>query len=54
MPPAAEIIGLEPDYRAVFLDDPDGLRLELTNFRAERRARLEHWDTCDAPEPAAG
>jgi catechol 2,3-dioxygenase-like lactoylglutathione lyase family enzyme len=43
-----------PDYRAVFLDDPDGLRVELTNFRAERRARLEHWDTCDAPEPAAG
>lgn len=33
-----------PDYRATFIEDPDGLRLEITNFRAERRARLLHWD----------
>jgi glyoxylase I family protein len=33
-----------PDYRATFIEDPDGLRLEITNFRAERRARLAHWD----------
>jgi catechol 2,3-dioxygenase-like lactoylglutathione lyase family enzyme len=34
-----------PDYFAVFLSDPDGLRLEVTNFRAERRERMEHWST---------
>lgn len=33
-----------PDYCATFLDDPDGLRLEITNFRAERRARFERWE----------
>lgn len=33
-----------PDYRATFIDDPDGLRLEVTNFRVERRERLERWD----------
>ena len=32
-----------PDYRATFIDDPDGLRLEITNFRAERRERLARW-----------
>jgi catechol 2,3-dioxygenase-like lactoylglutathione lyase family enzyme len=33
-----------PDYYATFVEDPDGVRLEVTNFRAERReryARLE-------------
>ena len=33
-----------PDYWAVFVDDPDGLRIEITNFRAERRQRMEHWE----------
>ena len=37
-----------PDYVATFFADPDGIRLEITNFRAERRWRLEHWDS---PEP---
>lgn len=32
------------DYYATFFTDPDGVRLEVTNFRAERRARMEHWD----------
>jgi catechol 2,3-dioxygenase-like lactoylglutathione lyase family enzyme len=32
-----------PDYYALFVDDPDGLRLEVTNFRAERRARMDRW-----------
>lgn len=32
-----------PDYYATFLVDPDGIRLEVTNFRAERRARMAHW-----------
>lgn len=36
------------DYYATFLADPDGVRLEITNFRAERRARMYRWD-----DPAA-
>jgi catechol 2,3-dioxygenase-like lactoylglutathione lyase family enzyme len=32
------------DYYATFLDDPDGLRLEITNFRAERRERAQRWE----------
>lgn len=33
-----------PDYHATFLRDPDGIRLEITNFRHERRQRHDHWD----------
>ena len=33
-----------PDYFAVFLSDPDGVRLEITNYRAERRQRHDNWD----------
>jgi glyoxylase I family protein len=29
------------DYHATFFTDPDGVRLEVTNFRAERRARQD-------------
>lgn len=32
------------DYYATFFDDPDGLRLEVTNFRAERRERNVGWE----------
>ena len=32
------------DYHAVFFSDPDGLRLEVTNYRAERRQRHDEWD----------
>ena len=32
-----------PDYFACFIDDPDGLRLEITNYRLERRQRNEQW-----------
>ena len=32
-----------PDYYAVFFDDPDGIRLEVTNYRQERRDRHDHW-----------
>jgi glyoxylase I family protein len=32
------------DYAATFFEDPDGLRLEITNYRAERRERHDHWD----------
>ena len=31
------------DYYATFFKDPDGVRLEVTNFRAERKARMDSW-----------
>jgi glyoxylase I family protein len=34
-----------PDYCAIFFQDPDGIRLEITNYRQERRERHDHWDT---------
>lgn len=34
-----------PDYFAVFFADPDGLRLEITNYRMERRQRHDHWES---------
>lgn len=33
-----------PDYVATFLQDPDGIELEITNYRQERRARHDNWD----------
>ena len=33
-----------PDYWATFFTDPDGIRLEVTNFRAERRERMDRWE----------
>jgi len=33
-----------PDYVAVFFCDPDGVRLEITNYRQERRERHDGWD----------
>lgn len=33
-----------PDYFAVFLTDPDGIQLEITNYRAERRERHDRWE----------
>lgn len=32
-----------PDYWATFFTDPDGLILEVTNYRQERRDRYENW-----------
>jgi catechol 2,3-dioxygenase-like lactoylglutathione lyase family enzyme len=29
-----------PDYYATFFSDPDGIRLEITNYRQERRKRF--------------
>jgi glyoxylase I family protein len=31
-----------PDYFAVFLTDPDGIQLEITNYRQERKQRHDH------------
>jgi catechol 2,3-dioxygenase-like lactoylglutathione lyase family enzyme len=33
-----------PDYFATFFADPDGIRLEVANFREQRRHRMHHWD----------
>jgi glyoxylase I family protein len=33
-----------PDYYATFFESPDGIRLEITNFRENRRQRMAHWD----------
>ncbi|CAN5908387.1 VOC family protein [soil metagenome] len=35
--------GYAPDYWATFLSDPDGIRLEVTNYRQERRDRHDDW-----------
>lgn len=31
------------DYTATFFTDPDGIRLEVTNYRQERRERHDNW-----------
>jgi hypothetical protein len=33
-----------PDYYAIFFSDPDGIRLEVTNYRQERRRRFDDWE----------
>ena len=33
-----------PDYYAIFFADPDGIRLEVTNYRHERRRRHDGWE----------
>jgi len=33
-----------PDYYAVFFSDPDGIRLEVMNFRSGRKQIREQWD----------
>lgn len=32
-----------PDYCATHFCDPDGIRLEVSNYRQERRERHDHW-----------
>lgn len=36
-----------PDYFAIYLSDPDGIKLEITNYRQERRQRNEQWDNIE-------
>ena len=33
-----------PDYYAIFFEDPDGLRLEVMNFRETRRKIMYDWE----------
>ena len=35
------------DYWATFFTDPDGVRLEVTNYRQERRDRHDNWSSSD-------
>ena len=32
-----------PDYYSMFFRDPDGIKIELTNYREERRKRYADW-----------
>lgn len=32
-----------PDYWVTYFTDPDGIRLEVTNYRQERRERHDNW-----------
>jgi hypothetical protein len=34
----------DPDYYATFFSDPDGVRLEVTNFRERRRSLMLDWE----------
>ena len=34
-----------PDYYAVFFSDPDGIRLEITNYRLQRRRHVSQWES---------
>lgn len=34
-----------PDYMATFFEDPDGVRLEITNYRQERKDRHDKWSS---------
>ena len=34
----------DADYYATFFEGPDGVRLEITNFRKSRRERMTNWD----------
>jgi glyoxylase I family protein len=33
-----------PDYYATFFEDPDGVRLEVMNFRERRRKLMYDWE----------
>jgi glyoxylase I family protein len=33
-----------PDYVATYFEDPDGIKLEITNYRQERRERYDNWN----------
>jgi glyoxylase I family protein len=51
--PAALYPDYAPDYCATFFTDPDGIRLEVTNHRQERRERHDHWDALARPAESA-
>jgi catechol 2,3-dioxygenase-like lactoylglutathione lyase family enzyme len=42
--PAGLHVDYAPDYWSTFFTDPDGIRLEVTNYRQERRDRHDQWE----------
>ena len=34
----------DEDYYATFFEDPDGVRLEVTDFRERRRRLMQDWE----------
>ena len=44
----------DPDYYATFFPDPDGLRLEITNFRERRRRLMYDWEAENNAQPPKG
>lgn len=42
-----------PDYWATYCSDPDGIRLEVTNYRQERRERHDRWPATDGGADAS-
>jgi catechol 2,3-dioxygenase-like lactoylglutathione lyase family enzyme len=42
--------GYADDYWATYVIDPDGMRLEITNYRQERRERHDHWHSLPEKE----
>ena len=36
-----------PDYVATYFKDPDGIKLEITNYRQERRDRNDNWNNLE-------
>ena len=42
---AALLAEYAADYWATFFKDPDEVRLEITNYRQERRERHDRWDS---------
>ncbi|MBA3610259.1 MAG: VOC family protein [Rubrobacter sp.] len=40
-----------PDYYATFFEDPDGIRLEVMNFRELRRKIMYDWETREVRVP---
>ena len=51
---AAHHPGYASDYWATFFRDPDGVRLEVTNYRQERRDRHDAWEQLAEPVPGVG
>ena len=44
----------DPDYYATFFPDPDGLRLEISNFRERRRRLMYDWEAENDAQPPKG
>lgn len=41
------------DYTATFFESPEGIRLEVTNYRQERKDRHDHWHQGASQHPVS-